>query len=41
MSDYTLLTKSAAELVAMMEAGETTSEEITRACLDQIEAVDG
>ncbi|MDO4716081.1 MAG: Asp-tRNA(Asn)/Glu-tRNA(Gln) amidotransferase subunit GatA [Propionibacteriaceae bacterium] len=41
MTDYTLLTKSAADLAAMMEAGETTSEEITQACLDQVSAVDG
>ena len=41
MTNYALLTKSATELVALMEAGVTTSEEITQACLDQIEAVDG
>ena len=36
-----LLRKSAAELVAMLEAGETTSVEITQACLDRIAEVDG
>lgn len=41
MSDHTLLTKTAAELVALMESGQTTSEQITQACLDQIAAVDG
>ena len=36
-----LLKKSAAELAAMLEAGETTSVAITQACLDRIRAVDG
>ncbi len=36
-----LVRKSAAELVAMLEAGETTSVELTQACLDRIRAVDG
>src|SRR5699024_12401641 len=39
MSD--LIRASAAELAAAMAAGETTSEEITRAHLDRIAAVDG
>ncbi|MGO4258400.1 Asp-tRNA(Asn)/Glu-tRNA(Gln) amidotransferase subunit GatA [Marmoricola sp. RAF53] len=38
MSDLTK--KSAAELAAMLAAGETTSVAITQACLDQIDAVD-
>ena len=41
MTNYALLGRSASELVELMEAGETTSEEITQACLDQIAAVDG
>ncbi len=36
-----LIKKSAADLAAMLEAGETTSVELTRACLDRIAAVDG
>lgn len=35
-----LLEKSAAELAAMLAAGETTSVELTQACLDRIAAVD-
>ena len=34
-----LLTRSAAELGRLMAAGELTSEELTRACLAQIEAL--
>jgi aspartyl-tRNA(Asn)/glutamyl-tRNA(Gln) amidotransferase subunit A len=36
-----LLHNSAAELAAMLAAGETTSVELTQACLDRIAAVDG
>jgi aspartyl-tRNA(Asn)/glutamyl-tRNA(Gln) amidotransferase subunit A len=36
-----LLKKSAAELADALAAGETTSVELTQACLDQIAAVDG
>jgi aspartyl-tRNA(Asn)/glutamyl-tRNA(Gln) amidotransferase subunit A len=36
-----ILERSASELAAMLEAGETTSVELTRACLDRIDAVDG
>lgn len=36
-----LLTLSAAQLAAALEAGETTSVALTRACLDRIAAVDG
>ncbi|HEX4191379.1 MAG TPA: Asp-tRNA(Asn)/Glu-tRNA(Gln) amidotransferase subunit GatA [Marmoricola sp.] len=39
MSD--LLKRSAAELAAMLEAGEITSVALTQACLDRISAVDG
>ncbi len=38
--DAEILTSSATELVAAMEAGQLSSVEITRACLDRIEAVD-
>ncbi|MFD0867339.1 amidase, partial [Tessaracoccus lubricantis] len=34
-----MITKSAAELGRLMAAGELTSEELTRACLEQIEAL--
>ncbi len=36
-----LLNKSAAELAAMLAAGQTTSVELTQACLDRIAEVDG
>jgi aspartyl-tRNA(Asn)/glutamyl-tRNA(Gln) amidotransferase subunit A len=36
-----LLTRSAAELAALLEAGEITSVELTGACLDRIAEVDG
>ncbi|RMB58797.1 Asp-tRNA(Asn)/Glu-tRNA(Gln) amidotransferase subunit GatA [Tessaracoccus antarcticus] len=39
MTDATLLTKPAHELAAMLRAGEITSEELTRAHLEQIEAL--
>lgn len=40
MNDLTILGLSAAELVEQMESGQTTSEQITRACLAQIDSVD-
>ncbi|MDN5977057.1 MAG: Asp-tRNA(Asn)/Glu-tRNA(Gln) amidotransferase subunit GatA [Acidipropionibacterium jensenii] len=39
--DAEILTASACDLVAAMEAGELSSAQITRACLDRIEQVDG
>lgn len=39
--DGDLVRQDAATLAAAMQAGEVTSQEVTRACLDRIDAVDG